>query len=145
MRTRAGAGLAVAILAASAMVTACGGNGAKKVDVSLVDYKVLPAVSSVGSGKVEFKIKNNGTFVHEFVVDRAATATDLPLEPSGEVNEDAISGSNHLGEAEDIDPGASKTLTVTLSAGKYVLFCNRVDGSTSHFKSGMHTDFTVTD
>jgi hypothetical protein len=31
-----------------------------------------------------------------------------------------------------------------MSAGKYVLFCNRVDGSTSHFKSGMHTDFTVT-
>ena len=145
MTTRLGASCAVLFLTLAAALAACGGGSSgKKVNVSEVDYKILPDATSVAAGKVTFKVTNNGTFVHEFVVDRASSATALPLEASGEVNEDKISDSDHLGEVEDIDPGKSKTLTVTMTAGKYVLFCNREDGSTVHFEKGMHTDFTVT-
>ena len=119
-------------------------DSGKTVDVSLVDYQVLPKTKSVPAGDVTFKITNNGTFVHEFVVDKAADAAKLPLESNGEVDEDAISDDNHLGEVEDIDPGATEDLKVTLEAGDYVLFCNRVDGNIVHFKKGMHSDFTVT-
>jgi uncharacterized cupredoxin-like copper-binding protein len=143
MRTRFGA--SVLLFALMGTLAACGGGSSgKKINVSEVDYKILPDTTSVAAGKVTFKVTNNGTFVHEFVVDRAADAASLPLEDNGEVDEDKIPDSNHLGEVEDIDPGKSKSLTVTLTAGKYVLFCNREDGPQVHFKNGMHTDFTVT-
>jgi uncharacterized cupredoxin-like copper-binding protein len=138
-------------LAAMIVTTAAIGFGAcsssdsgKSVDVSLVDYHILPKVTSVPAGDVTFKITNNGTFVHEFVVDKAADSSKLPLESNGEVNEDAISDADHIGEVEDLDPGKSEDLKVTLDAGDYVLFCNRVDGDVVHFKQGMHADFTVT-
>ncbi len=119
-------------------------DSGETVDVSLVDYQVLPKVTSVAAGDVTFKITNNGTFVHEFVVDKAADASKLPLEPNGEVNEDDISDADHIGEVEDLDPGKTEELKVTLDAGDYVLFCNRVDGEIVHFKKGMHADFTAT-
>jgi uncharacterized cupredoxin-like copper-binding protein len=146
MTKRFSASCAALLLAlATGVLAACGGGSSgHKINVSEVDYKILPDTTSVAAGKVTFKVTNNGTFTHEFVVDRAASAASLPLKSDGEVNEDSISASNHLGEVEDIDPGKSKTLTVTMTAGQYVLFCNRVDGATSHFKKGMHTDFTVT-
>jgi uncharacterized cupredoxin-like copper-binding protein len=142
MRNRSGASLL--LLALMGMLAGCGGSSGKKVNVSVVDFKILPDATSVSSGKVNFKVTNNGTFLHEFVVDRAESAASLPLKADGEVNEDSISDADHLGEVEDIDPGKSKTLTVTLTPGKYVLFCNRVDGTNIHFKNGMHVDFTVT-
>jgi uncharacterized cupredoxin-like copper-binding protein len=63
-----------------------------------------------------------------------------------ELPEDAV-----VGEVEDIEPGSSKDLTVTLEAGRYVLFCNLIasesDGPTmdgrSHFAEGMYAEFTV--
>jgi uncharacterized cupredoxin-like copper-binding protein len=145
MRNRFSASCAVVVVAvAVGGLAACGGSSGKKVNVSEVDYKILPDATSVAAGKVTFKVTNNGTFTHEFVVDRAADVASLPLKPDGEVNEDSISDANHLGEVEDIAPGKSRSLTVTMTAGKYVLFCNRVDGTTGHFKRGMHTDMTVT-
>ena len=146
MKTRLSASfVAVLVALAPGLLGACGGgSGGKKVEVSLVDFNVEPQTTSVAAGKVKFVITNNGSFVHEFVVDRADDAAALPLEDNGEVNEDKIGDSDHLGEAEDIDPGKSTTLTVTMTAGKYVLFCNRVDGTKVHFKNGMHADFTVT-
>ena len=41
----------------------------------------------------------------------------------------------------DLDVGADRVID---AAGKYVLCCNRLDGTTSHFDKGMHVDFTVT-
>jgi uncharacterized cupredoxin-like copper-binding protein len=134
---------AVVVGAAAVGFGACSSDSGKSVDVSLVDYQVLlPKAKTVPAGEVTFKITNNGTFVHEFVVDKAAE--ELPLEPNGEVNEDAISDADHIGEVEDIDPGKTEDLKVTLDAGDYVLFCNRVDGNIVHYKKGMHTNFTVT-
>ena len=115
------------------------------VDVTEADFSLKPSVSSVTAGTVSFKVKNRGAFGHEMVVVKLADATDLPTKPDGEVNEDKIPAPKRMGEVEDVLPGTTKTLKLKLDAGKYVLFCNRVDGATRvHFKRGMHADFTVT-
>lgn len=44
-----------------------------------------------------------------------------------------------VGEVDDLAPGASKDLTLTLPAGHYALICN-VPG---HYAGGMHADLTV--
>jgi uncharacterized cupredoxin-like copper-binding protein len=123
---------------------ACSSDSGKTVDVAVADFTLKPAPTSVAAGDVKFKVKNNGAFVHEMVVVKVADASDLPTEPNGEVDETKIPKAEQLGEVEDVDPGKTKTLELTLTAGKYVLFCNRVDGTTVHFEKGMHADFTVT-
>ena len=100
--------------------------------------------TSVGTGEITFKVKNNGTFTHELVVVQATDAADLPTKANGEVNEDAIPAGKAMGEVEDVNPDSTKTFKLTLPAGKYVLFCNSVDGAKVHFKEGMYADFTVT-
>jgi len=124
---------------------ACSSDSGKSVDVTLADFSVKPAASSVAAGDVKFKVKNNGTFTHELVVVKAADASDLPTQADGEVDEDKIAKPDQLGEVEDILPGKTETLKLKLDPGKYVLFCNRTDGAqTVHYKKGMHADFTVT-
>jgi uncharacterized cupredoxin-like copper-binding protein len=124
---------------------ACSSDSGETVNVAAADFSLTPDVTSVPAGTVKFKVKNNGGFGHEMVVVKAADASDLPTKPNGEVDEDKIAKAAQLGEVEDVLPGQTKTLKLDLDAGKYVLFCNRVDGTTTiHFKKGMHADFTVT-
>jgi uncharacterized cupredoxin-like copper-binding protein len=125
-------------------LSACGGSDATTVNVTMADFSMKPEVPSVAAGEIKFEVRNNGTFGHEMVVVKVADASDLPTKPDGEVNEDAIPESERMGEVEAVNPGFSKTLKLKLSAGKYVLFCNSVDGTKVHFKAGMHADFTVT-
>ena len=146
LRIPAGSRYAIAGLAiASAALAACGGgSSARTVAVTELDYHVTPSVTSVAAGKVSFKIHNGGGFTHEFVVDKYDDASDLPKDRNGEVNEDAVPASRHIGETSGIKPGTTQTLTLTLPAGKYVLFCNLTDGKISHFARGMHADLSVT-
>lgn len=134
------------VLALAALTLgACSSDSGKTVNVAAADFSLKPDVTSVAAGTVKFKVKNTGGFSHEMVVVKVADASDLPTKPDGEVNEDKIPKAKQLGEVEDLLPGQTKTLKLDLEAGKYVLFCNRVDGSTTiHFKKGMHADFTVT-
>jgi uncharacterized cupredoxin-like copper-binding protein len=48
-----------------------------------------------------------------------------------------------MGEVEHVPPGATETLKLKLAVGKYVLFCNLIDGTKTDFKEGMHAEFTV--
>jgi uncharacterized cupredoxin-like copper-binding protein len=124
---------------------ACSSDSGETVNVTAADFSLKPDVSSVPAGTVKFKVKNTGGFGHEMVVVKVADAKDLPTEPNGEVDEAKIPKADQIGEVEDILPDQTKTLKVDLEPGKYVLFCNRVDGTTTiHFKKGMHADFTVT-
>ena len=116
----------------------------KTVNATLTDFKVALDPTSIGTGEITFKVTNNGTFLHELVVVQADSAADVPTKANGEVNEDDIPEAKAMGEVEDVDPNSTKSFTLTLPAGKYVLFCNRVDGTKVHFKEGMHADFTVT-
>jgi ABC-type glycerol-3-phosphate transport system substrate-binding protein len=53
---------------------------------------------------------------------------------SGEANEDGSPG-----EVDGVDPGQSKSVTLDLKPGTYVLLCNEP----GHFAGGMATTFTV--
>ena len=119
-------------------------SSGKSVDVTLADYTITPTPASVAAGDVTFKVHNKGSFVHEFVVFKVASAADIPTQENGEANEDAVPEADHMGEVEDIQPGKTEDLKLNLSAGKYVLLCNRVDGTIVHFQRGMHTEFSVT-
>ena len=119
----------------SGAVLAAGGVG-----VTLSDFGVVPAESSASAGEITFDIKNDATVtIHEFVVFRSDLAPDLlPTDESGNVDEEG-DGVEHIDEVEDIAPGATESLTVTLDPGSYVLICNLP----GHYHLGMHAAFTV--
>jgi uncharacterized cupredoxin-like copper-binding protein len=126
---------------------ACGGGGAKTVDVTVQEFAVIPAESSVGSGEITFKVNNKGPDdTHEFVVIKTDLAPDaLPTDENGAVDE-AGEGIEVIDEIEDIAVGQTPSVTVDLAAGSYVLICNVFDEEEqeAHYTMGMHTAFTVT-
>jgi uncharacterized cupredoxin-like copper-binding protein len=95
---------------------------------------VLPAPTNAKAGVVVFKVKNAGALTHDFVVLK----TNLPPSKLPVKGNKAVE-IGRVGKLAAFKPGATKTLTVTLKPGKYVLICN-VAG---HYKFGMHTGFKV--
>jgi uncharacterized cupredoxin-like copper-binding protein len=96
--------------------------------------------STVEAGEVTFDVTNwSRNLVHEMLVVAVANANvQLPYDADDQrVIEDKI---NSLGETEEMQPGASKTLTLDLKPGTYLLICN-VAG---HYAAGMWTVLTVT-
>lgn len=122
------------------MLSACGSSA---VDVALTTYKIEPSKSSASAGEVTFHVHNDATdLTHEFVVFKTDLPADqLPLTDEGIVDEEA-DGITLIDEVEDVEPGMSADLTVTLEPGNYVLVCN-IDSDEMHYQHGMHTPFTV--
>jgi uncharacterized cupredoxin-like copper-binding protein len=132
--------LLIFALAVAPMLIACGPT---KIDVALTTYKITPARDSASAGEITFHIHNDATdLTHEFVVFKTDLPEDqLPMTAEGIVDETG-QGLTLIDEAEDIEPGASKDLTVTLEAGNYVLVCN-TDSTQQHYMHGMHKSFVV--
>ena len=113
------------------------------IDVTLHEWEISPNSPTGGAGKVRFAISNTGKEIHEFVVVKTdLEASALPTKKNGTVDEDKVNG---LGEVEDLKPGKSKTLKLTLTPGSYVFMCNRFDedDNEAHYKLGMRTAFSV--
>ena len=115
-------------------------GGGTTVDVTVQEFAVIPASSSAPAGDVTFDVTNKGPDdTHEFVVFKTDLAEDaLPVDADGNVDE-AGEGVELVDELEDIAPGDSPSLTVTLDAANYVIICN-IPG---HYAQGMHTTFVV--
>lgn len=137
----------VAVLAAIAMISLVACNSEEpseesqgsRVATTLHDYRIETSVESVPAGKVTFAIENTGATEHEMVVIQTDVAiADMAVE-GHETNEEAP-GMNPIGEVEDVQPGESTTLVLTLEPGRYVLLCNLP----KHFERGMATEFQVT-
>ena len=93
------------------------------------------APTSAPAGKITFTVKNEGTVIHEMVVLKTDVAYDqIP------VAKNKISESTAVGEVADIGKGKTKSGTMTLKAGSYVLVCNL----SKHYGLGMRAAFTVT-
>ena len=95
---------------------------------------------SVKAGRITFRVHNAAkTERHEVIVARVDDPKG-PL-PYDEAKHRVIESKlQALGEASDIKPGATKSLTLTLKPGKYVMLCNL----RGHYKAGMATPFEVT-
>ncbi|HEV2250129.1 MAG TPA: cupredoxin domain-containing protein [Candidatus Limnocylindria bacterium] len=119
--------------AAAAAAPAAGGT----VNATLTDMKISVDRTTVKAGTVTFAVRNAGAVVHELVVIRTDVAQDkIPMDSAepGKVDE-----TGNVGETGEMAVGASKTFSVTLPAGHYVLMCNEI----GHYASGMHVAFTV--
>jgi uncharacterized cupredoxin-like copper-binding protein len=117
--------------------TGGGGGDGTEVAVTLSEWSVALADSSVPAGDVTLKVTNTGANVHELiVVDTDTKAEALPVD--GATVDEA--GLTVVDEVEDVAAGGTATLAlVDLAAGHYAVFCN-VEG---HYSQGMHADLTV--
>ena len=93
--------------------------GGEKVAVSETEFKITAPAAKVAPGKVTFDVKNAGKIGHDLVV-------------SGP-------GVSSTAKTALLNPGQSATLTVTLAAGTYTLYCS-VPG---HRAAGMSAKLTV--
>jgi uncharacterized cupredoxin-like copper-binding protein len=116
------------------------------IDVKLSDHGMESmgmqlSATEAKSGNITFEISSTSEeLVHEFVVVRSDLADDAVAYTDSQDNEVDEAKMNVIGEAEDIEPGKTKTLTLNLEPGKYILMCNEA----GHYKVGMHTDLVVT-
>lgn len=146
--------LVVSMVVGLALVAAsCGDDGAGDgagdgaepgnagaIGAALADYSIALDSSSASAGEVIFDITNDAEQIHEFVVLKTDLAEDaLPTDDAGDVNEAGDPGIELIGEVEDIEGGATASLTLSLDAGSYVLICNLP----GHYGQGMYTGFSV--
>lgn len=106
--------------------------------VRIKDFKIEPALPSIEDGPITLSVWNDGPTTHEFVVVRSDLPDDeLPLGEDGiRVDEDAVTA---VDELQEIGAKTRRDLSVSLSPGRYVLFCN-FEG---HYLGGMHASIEV--
>lgn len=96
--------------------------------------------ASVPAGKITFEVKNASADTEHEMIVAPVSGPDTPLaynEAESRVDEDAAGS---LGEVEELEPGESGSLSLTLTPGTYILYCNIA----SHYQAGMWTILTVT-
>ena len=105
------------------------------------DFRLAASPVSVRAGIVTLVIENRGPSTHELNVDRSSLASGaLPLRANTlQVNEDSTQLVN-VGSLGDIPMRSTRRLTLKLTPGRYVLFCN-LEG---HYLGGMHAELDVT-
>jgi hypothetical protein len=122
-------------------------GGDSTVDITLQEFAVIPGSSSAPAGSITFEATNEGPEDdHELVVIRTDLELDaLPTSDDGSVNEEG-DGIEVLDEIEEFPVGETRSLTIDLEAGSYVLICNIYDASEqeAHYQEGMRVGFTVT-
>jgi uncharacterized cupredoxin-like copper-binding protein len=125
------------------LTIAASAAGTQQVNADLWDKSdgsqgVTLSIDHVKPGKVVFNVKNVSTGEdHELLLASADSPDALPMDTSGaRVDEDKLKGLKELG---DVHPGKTRSTTLKLKAGKYMLFCNEA----GHFKAGMYATFTV--
>ena len=121
-------------------------DDATELDVTLQEFAIAAAQTSVAAGEVYFHVDNKGPEdAHEFVIVRTDLGPlDLPFEDN-EVPEDKV---DIVDEIEPFTAGTSASIVVDLKPGKYLLICNitetEADGTVeSHYKKGMVAALTV--
>ena len=125
---------AIVSLATVGTVVALAGNArGVETTVRVVEKEMTTSVSPavVKAGRVTLVVRNGGTVEHELVVLVGVGKLAVQRYKAVETTK--------LGEVEGVDPGKTKSFTLTLKPGKYTLLCN-VAG---HYMLGMHTVLTV--
>lgn len=117
--------------------------GYETVEFTLDDFSISPEATEAPAGEVYFVATNEGEHAHEIVVVKGVAPDALPIE-GGKVDESALPDGALLGEIEAFPPGDTCAGEFELEAGAdYTLFCNVVEGGTSHVEEGMVTTLTA--
>jgi hypothetical protein len=98
--------------------------------VTGTDFDLIADATSAPEGDVTFSISNEGGIDHDFVVIRS----DLPIDqlPMDELtNSIDLSQVDVVGSTPVIAAAGSDSLTLNLTAGRYILLCN-IPGHWSH-------------
>src|SRR5919201_1312844 len=130
---------------ASVVLSGCGVTGrataqpaVRTVNVIQRDFRIS-APRELNSGRFTLRVHNDGPDRHEFLVARVGGAAPLPLRRDGlTVDEERIQAAT-LGALEPGAPESTRRLTVNLTPGRYVLFCNMY----GHYRGGMHAQLLV--
>ncbi len=102
-------------------------------------HGITLSADSLKAGQVVFNVVNKSKdMTHELLwVKTELPESAFPFTAAGvKVDESKLDGVEEFG---DLDPGKAGETKVTLSPGRYVLFCNE-DG---HYKAGMHKVLVV--
>jgi uncharacterized cupredoxin-like copper-binding protein len=133
---RRGRYLVVVVLAAivAGGAYAAVSRSAARIPVTEKEWGVTPRPTSTKAGSVTFVVKNIGHLKHEFVVLKTRT-------PAAKLKTRAAKAIviGQVGKIFPFGPGQTKTLTLKLAPGHYVLLCNLP----AHYQAGQRTDFTV--
>ena len=133
--------LAVAFVGlAAAPAAAQNGGSSSTVVVNLHDFKYHDSPSNVPAGTITFKVVNAGPSTHEFNVDRTDVPDgSLPLRADGLTVDEESPLLHRIGSLDSISYQGTRSLTLRLRPGHYVLYCN-LEG---HYLGGMHVSLTV--
>jgi uncharacterized cupredoxin-like copper-binding protein len=131
--TSGGGGVTTTTAAASGGPTVVNVVGGEK---SGGKYYLTVTPASVQAGPTTITFKNVGTMEHEVVVLK----TDTPADQLKVGADHTVSEDTSVGEDSETKPGKTKSTTINLQPGKYVLVCN----VERHYEKGMFTAFTVT-
>jgi uncharacterized cupredoxin-like copper-binding protein len=126
---------------AAALIVGCTPAAAEvkatTVNATLTDMTIKVDQTSIKAGLITFVVKNSGLLEHELVVIKTDVAQDKLANDADEAGK--MDETGNVGETGDMNVGESKTFTITLAAGHYVLMCNEV----GHYAGGMHMAFIV--
>jgi uncharacterized cupredoxin-like copper-binding protein len=114
-------------------------NAGQLVKATLLSNAIQLDTSEVKAGRISFDVHNaaDNALVHELVVLKTTLADNALPVHHGQVPEQKF---RKMGEVEDVPPGGSRRLSLTLAPGRYVLVCNKP----GHYSMGMHASITVT-
>lgn len=134
--------LAPALVCLGLLAVACNGGGGGDADITVTmrDDSITLSNGSVTAGELSFEGVNEGTVTHEFEVFRVpegVDADDLPLDGDTARADELL---EIVDEVENIAPGTSASLSLSLDPGNYAVICNLA----GHYANGMHAAFTVT-
>ena len=102
--------------------------------VRMTEFAFDPKNAVAKAGKVTISAPNDGKVVHELVVLKTnADPAKLPMDG------DEVDESTNVGEIPDVEPGATKKVTLKLAAGKYAMVC----ALPGHYQGGMYGSLTV--
>ena len=88
------------------------------VTVTMSEFKFEPKDAVAKAGRVTITAPNEGKVVHELVVlETSADPADLPMKG------DEVDESTAVGEIADVEPGATKSKSLKLESGRYVMVC----------------------
>jgi uncharacterized cupredoxin-like copper-binding protein len=104
------------------------------ITVRMSEFAFDPKSALAKAGKVTITAPNDGKVVHELVILKtAADPAHLPMDG------DDVDESTNVGEIADVEPGATKKVTLKLGPGKYAMVC----ALPGHYKAGMYGSLTV--